>query len=168
MFRPGHYGVTLTLYAPVGCWLVATGDPVAAYLGGAGALWLTMSPDWDSRVPFITHRGSTHTLLFAALLGAAAWVAATLAGVGTTPFGPTDLRTFAAGVASFAVLSHLVADLLTPMGVAVFWPLTSRRYTASLVRASNRTANYLLFALGVFATAVAAYLGLSRYGGGSY
>lgn len=165
MFRPGHYGVTLSLYAPVGCWLLATGDPTVAFLGAAGALWLTMSPDWDSHVPFVTHRGSTHTLLFAALLAAVAWVAATATGLGTEPFGPTDIRTFAATIAAFAVLSHLVADVLTPMGVAVFWPLTDRRFTLSVTRASNRVANYLLFALGVFASAVGAYLGLALFGG---
>lgn len=159
MFRPGHYGVSLLLYAPLGCWLVALGHPTVALAGGAGVLWLTMLPDWDSRVPLMTHRGSTHTLLFAALVAGAAWALATVAGVGSRAAGPFALRWFVAGIAALAVLSHLAADLLTPMGVALFWPASERRFSASVTRANNPVANYLLFALGVVAAAGAAYVG---------
>ena len=163
MFRPGHYGVALLLYAPVGCVLLALGDPTAALAGGTVVLWLTMLPDWDSRLPFVSHRGPTHTLAFAALVAAAAWIAvgtvASAVGLGARPVGPVPLAGFAAGVAALAVLAHLAADLLTPMGVALFWPVSDRRYTASLTTADNGAWNYALFALGIFATAAAAYLG---------
>ena len=167
MFRPGHYGVSLLLYAPVGCWLLALGHPTVALVGGAGLLWMSMLPDWDSHLPMITHRGSTHTLLFGALVAGAAWTAATATGFGALSVGPFALREFAAGIAALAVLSHLAADLLNPMGVALFWPLTDRRFTVSVTRASNRVANYLLFAIGVFATAVGALLGTELFAGGA-
>jgi inner membrane protein len=163
MFRPGHYGVTLLLYAPFGCWLLSLGHPTVALAGGAGMLWLTMLPDWDSHIPLITHRGSTHTLLFAALVGVAAWLLASGTGYGSHPVGPFDLRWFAAGIAAFAVVSHLTADLLNPMGVALFWPVTDRRFTVYVTRADNRLANYLLFALGIFASAVGGYLGTELF-----
>lgn len=159
MFRPGHYGVSLALYSPVGCWLVATGETTAALAGGAGLLALSMLPDVDTLLPVVPHRGPTHTLPFAVLVAGVTWAAATATGFGAHPVGPVELSSFAAGVAAFAILSHLAADVLTPMGVALLWPLSRRRYTLSLCRASNRVANYLLFALGVFATASAAYLG---------
>lgn len=163
MFRPGHYGVALLLYAPIGAWLLALGTPTVALVGGAGVLWLTMIPDWDSRIPLITHRGSTHTLLFVALVAGTAWALPTVAGIGSMAVGPVLLRQFAAGIAALAILAHLTADLLTPMGVALFWPLTNRRFTLSLARADNRVANYLLFALGIFASAIGAYLGTELF-----
>jgi inner membrane protein len=158
MFRPGHYGVSLLLYAPVGCWLLALGEPTLALGGGAGVLWLSMLPDWDSDIPLMTHRGSTHTFLFVALVGGAAWAVATATGFGSQSVGPFTLREFAAGIGALAMLSHLATDLLNPMGVALFWPLWDRRFTVSVTRADNRLANYLLFALGVLATAVGAVL----------
>lgn len=165
MFRPGHYGVSLLLYAPVGAWLLAVGQPTVALAGGAGLLWLTMVPDWDSHVPLMTHRGSTHTLLFVALVAGAAWAGATATGFGSRSVGPFALREFAAGIAALAMVSHLVADLLNPMGVALFWPLWDRRFTLSVTQADDRLANYLLFALGVFATFVGALLGTELFAG---
>lgn len=167
MFRPGHYGVSLVLYAPVGCWLLALGNPTVALAGGAGVLWMTMLPDWDSHIPLITHRGSTHTLLFVGLVAGAVWTVATATGLGIQPVGPFALQEFAAGIAALALLSHLVADLLNPMGVALFWPLSDRRFTVAVTRADNRLANYLLFALGVFTTAVGTLLGTELFAGGT-
>ncbi|WP_137285068.1 metal-dependent hydrolase [Halorussus salinisoli] len=171
MFRPGHYGVALALYAPVGGWLLALGHPTAAVAGGAGVLWLTMLPDWDTRIPFVSHRGPTHTLPFAALVAGGAWAvasaAATATGLGGHAVGPVSLPAFAAGIAALAVLSHLAADVLTPMGVALLWPVSGHRYTLSVTPADSTLWNYALFALGVFATAVAASLGVELLTGAS-
>jgi inner membrane protein len=181
VFRLGHYGVALVLYAPVGCALLAVGDPTAAFAGGAGVLWLTMLPDWDSRLPLVSHRGPTHTLPFVALVAGLAWVAveAVVSGVGLGPqpvevaslgpvsVGPVPLGVFVAGVASLSLLAHLAADILTPMGVALLWPLSNRRYTVSLTTADSAAWNYGLFALGIFVTAAAAYLGVELLGVGA-
>lgn len=167
MFRPGHYGVALALYAPVGGWLLALGHPIVAVAGGAGVLWLTMIPDWDLRVPFVSHRGPTHTLAFAGLLTGGAWAAvgagATAAGFGSYVVGPVSLRAFAAGIVALALLAHLAADLLTPMGVALFWPISDRRYSLSVTPADSTAWNYALFAFGIFATGAAAYLGIELF-----
>ena len=181
MFRPGHYGVALVLYAPFGCALLALGDPTAALAGGAGVLWLTMLPDWDSRLPFVSHRGPTHTLPFVALVAGLAWVAAEAvasavglaprlvgpASLGAVSLGSISLGAFAAGIAALSLLAHLAADLLTPMGVALLWPVSHRRYTVSLTTADSAAWNYALFALGIFTTAVAAYLGVKLYAPGA-
>ena len=166
MFRPGHYGVGLLLYAPVGGWLLAAGHLTAALAGGAGLLWLTMLPDWDSHLPFVTHRGPTHTLPFVALVAGAAWAGVTAAGVGHYRVGPVELRWFAAAIAALSLVAHLTADVLTPMGVALLWPLSSRRYSLSVTTADSAFANYLLFALGVFAAASAAYFGIELFARG--
>lgn len=167
VFRPGHYGVALALYAPLGGWLLALGRPAAAVAGGGGVLWLTMLPDWDSRLPVVSHRGPTHTLPFVAAVAGGAWlVAGAVApaiGLDGHAVGPVGVPAFAAGVAALALLSHLAADLLTPMGVAVLWPVSDRRYSVGVTTADSAFWNYALFALGVFATAAAAYLGTSAF-----
>ncbi|WP_158055797.1 metal-dependent hydrolase [Halorussus halophilus] len=161
MFRLGHYGVALLLYAPVGGWLLTTGNPSLAILGGAAVLWLTMVPDLDVRVPFVSHRGPTHTLPFVGGVAALVWFGGTAAGLGSVALGPTDVRTFAAGVVALSLSAHLLADVLTPMGVAVLWPLSGERYSLSVAPADSTLANYSLFALGVAASAATLFLGVT-------
>lgn len=172
VFRIGHYGVSLALYAPVGGLLVAGGSPTAAVAGGAVVCWLAMLPDVDHQLPGVSHRGPTHTLAFAALVGGAVWAAASAgasafgfegyavgpAALSAFSLGPVGVPAFAGGIVGFAVLAHLVGDLLTPMGVALLWPVSEYRYSLSLTPADSTAWNYGLFALGVFATAAAAYL----------
>lgn len=159
MYRTGHYGAALLLYAPVGALLVRS-DPFVAVVVGAGAVSLARLPDIDLRVPFVSHRGPTHTLAFLALvaaaLGGAGWLAGGRAGLGDA----TLYATLGVGVAGFGVGSHLLADMLTPAGVPLFWPLSSKTYSAHVARASNPVANWGLLALGVFATVAAAMVGL--------
>jgi inner membrane protein len=71
VYRKGHLGVSLLAFAPVGYALVALGYPVLAYATGGAMLWLAMLPDLDHRIPLVSHRGVTHTLLCAAAVGAA-------------------------------------------------------------------------------------------------
>ena len=156
MFRIGHYGVALLLYAPVCGWLLAGGHPALATLGGLVVLGVTMLPDADVRVPFVPHRGPTHTLCFVGLVAGLVWAAATAGGLESVALGPTDAPTFAAGLVALSLLAHLLADVLTPMGVAALWPLSARRYSLSLAPADSTIANYLLFVLGVLGVAVAA------------
>lgn len=154
MHATGHYGAALLVYAPVGV-VLARFDPTLALAGGVGVLALSTVPDFDLRVPFVTHRGITHTLLFtlvvSALLGTVGWQ------LGQGSYQPLgDSATTAAlgfGIGLLGLGSHLLADLLTPMGVALFWPLSSERYSLSVTRAANPVANWALLALGALATA---------------
>lgn len=162
MHQTGHYGTALLVYAPVGA-LVYLVSPELALLGGGGVLLLATLPDSDLRVPFLSHRGPTHTLLFllvvAGALGAAGWVVAGQAGLTER----STLAAFAFLVGVLGIGSHLLADVLTPMGIAPFWPVSSRNYTLRVTRASNPVANWVLLALGVFATA-GAFVLVTRIG----
>jgi len=120
MYRKGHLGVSLLVFAPVGYWLVTVGEPEMAMLTGAVMCWLAMLPDIDHRLPMIEHRGVTHSLLFVGLVGGvfgAAGVALSgafsVAGVGLATFG------FLLGV--LTVGAHLLGDALTPAGVPLLW-----------------------------------------------
>ncbi|MFB6219587.1 MAG: metal-dependent hydrolase [Halobacteriaceae archaeon] len=159
MYRTGHYGVALLVYAPVGVALLAAGRSDAALVGGALVLALTPLPDYDQRVPAITHRGVTHTVGFALLVGAVVGGAAVLADLGPRAAG------FGFLVGALAVGAHLLADWLTPAGIRPFWPLSGREYSLSVTTAANPVANYLLLALGVLVT-VAGLLALGPLTGG--
>ncbi|WP_251331067.1 metal-dependent hydrolase [Haloplanus pelagicus] len=157
MYRRGHWGVTLLVFAPVGFGLVLVGRPALAVAGGVAMLWLSMLPDYDHRIPGLSHRGPTHTLAFAALVG----VAGAGAGVGlATVFqgGHETLVPFGFAIGALAVIAHLLADALTPAGVPFLWPLSGRDFSVYLTRADNTVANYVLLAVGVCITAVAALL----------
>lgn len=165
VYRLGHYGVSLLLYAPVGLLFALAGELGLAVVGGAGVLALARVPDYDQRIPGITHRGVTHTVLFAVLVGATlAGVLLALSRAGSQPL-PADVLAprvaFAFGVGAFGILAHLAGDVLTPAGVPLLWPLSGRTYTVSLTTADSTLWNYLLFALGVFATAVAGLVAIN-------
>ncbi|SDZ75088.1 inner membrane protein [Haloplanus vescus] len=157
MYRRGHWGVSLLVFAPVGFALVSFGRPTLAVAGGAAMLWLSTVPDWDHRLPLISHRGPTHTLAFALLVGlVGAGLGAGVAEV--IPGSRSTLVAFGFGIGALGILAHLLADALTPAGVPLLWPLSGRDFSVYLTRADNTIANYALLAVGVCATAVAAVL----------
>jgi len=162
MYRTGHYGAALLTYAPVGVVLLLVGFEGAAVVGGMGVLALARLPDYDLQVPFVSHRGPTHTLGFALLVGLVVGGAlGAIAGAGAV--GETGLfpgsQTVAVGTFGFlvgflAVVSHLLADALTPAGVEPWWPVSSKNYSLRLVGADSTVGNYGLLALGVFVSTI--------------
>ena len=162
MYTKGHYGVSLLVYTPVGLGLSRLGYPAAAVTGGAIMLALAMLPDCDHGIPFVDHRGPTHSLLFALVIGALLGASASLFVDGTRVALGVEASAFGFAVGALAVVAHLLADLLTPMGVAPFWPLSSRRYSLDVTPARNATANNLLFGAGVAVLGGGVYL-LTRF-----
>jgi inner membrane protein len=156
MYRTGHYGAALLAYAPVGGAALATGFDVAAVAGGALTLALAPLPDYDQRVPAISHRGVTHTVGFALLVGLLTGALGFVVGSETGLAGATAAGAFGLVVGALAIGSHLLADVVTPMGISPFWPLSSRNYTLSLARADDTVANYLLLLAGITATVATA------------
>lgn len=157
MYRTGHLGVSLLVFAPIGYLFVAAGEPLAALVTGGVMLWLAMLPDVDHRVPGIPHRGPTHSLLFAVLVGCAFAAVGTLLGDGVSVMNQARLSGFGFFVGFVAVGAHLLGDVLTPAGVNLFWPW-GREFSLYLTSADNTIANYGLFLLGVFAVAVTGVL----------
>lgn len=159
MHRLGHYGAALIGYTPLGMIVVAVGLTELAVVGGAVSVGMAMGPGWDQKVPFIDHRGITHTGWFAlfigALFGATGAVVASAAGVGTTIL----VGGFGFVLGTLSVASHIAADALTPMGVAPF--PNGERYSLDLVKAANPVANYLLLGLGILTAAAGGAVGLA-------
>jgi inner membrane protein len=168
VYRKGHYGVALLVFAPIAFVLLAVDRAALATVTGGAMLWLAMLPDLDHRIPGIPHRGPTHSLLFAALVGGAFAVVG--AALGSTAGDVSPIVGSAGGVSLpllgfvigfVSVVAHLLGDALTPAGVNFLWPVSGRTYTIGLCRADNTVANYGLFVVGVFAAGAAAYLGVA-------
>ena len=163
MYQAGHYGTALLAYAPLGTVVALGGHEATAILGALACVALSTLPDCDHRLPLVEHRGPTHSLLFALLVGAGlAGITATLVDA-ATPLLDVGLVGFAFVVGTLSITSHLLADALTPMGIRPFWPISNRRYTLAVTRAANPLANYALLAVGVLAvvagTGIVATLG---------
>jgi len=161
MHREGHYGASLLAYSPLGFAVTALGFPTAAVGGGALAVVLAMVPDWDQRIPGVAHRGPTHTVHFAGVVAVGTGLLG--AGMGASVSDGTVLVTLAAGVfgattGAVAILAHIGADALTPMGVD---PLgdDGPHLCYDVCRADSLFGNYGLLALGGAAALVAFYGG---------
>ncbi|SDY27975.1 inner membrane protein [Halobellus clavatus] len=168
VYRKGHYGVSLLVFAPIAFVLLSFEQVDLAVITGAVMLWLAMLPDVDHRVPGIAHRGPTHSLAFAALVGAAfGGAGVVLSGAlgdpltGVAFVGGVSVGVLGFSIGALTVVAHLLGDALTPAGVNFLWPLSGRTYSLSLWTADNTVANYGLFAVGIFATGAGAYLGVA-------
>lgn len=166
MLKPGHYGVSLGLYAPIAARLLGSDLPALALGGGVVLLGLTMLPDVDTRLPGIAHRGPTHTVLFALAVGAVVALVADLAVApafgdfgadawGVVPGVRTGLGGFGFFIGTLAIVSHLLADVITPMGVRPFWPVSGWSISLDITPARNGVANYVLLTAGTFLAASA-------------
>ncbi|QCS42604.1 metal-dependent hydrolase [Natrinema versiforme] len=154
MYQEGHYGGALLAYAPVGTVVSLWGHAPVAIVGGLVCVGLSTLPDFDHRLPLIEHRGPTHTVPFALLVGAGLAALATVLVDASSAFADAGFVTFAFLIGLVSIGSHLVVDALTPMGIRPFWPLSRRRYSVDLTTAANPLANYGLFGLGVGAVLV--------------
>jgi inner membrane protein len=155
MYRFGHYGVALLFYAPIGL--------LARRLEFAGlAAWgvvLTMAtarlPDKDHDIPFISHRGITHTLWFALGVAGTTTVVISLVSNALGAGEPgLSFGIFSGAVVFASLCSHLVADSLTPAGISPFNPLSGYSISLDMFSASNKYANFGLFLIGFAALTI--------------
>lgn len=159
MHREGHVGVALFAYAPVGAITLGAGFQELAVLGAVGSVGLAMAPDVDLRIPMIRHRGLTHTIWFALAIGGLCGTAGVLVGASEGILQALGLGTWGFFVGTLTVISHVLADALTPAGVRPFAPFRDDEYSLGVARASNPIANYMLLGLGVVAVAAALWIG---------
>ena len=149
MYRYGHAGAVLFLYAPLGAGLRVLGEPTLALAGGVLAVALSMLPDVDQFLP-IDHRGPTHTVWFVAACGLLSALGGGLVSILAGGFlgRPLLVAAVAGSAATISLGSHLLADAITPMGIRPFHPLSDRHYTLDLTPAKNPRANVTLLGIG--------------------
>ncbi|MDQ2051312.1 metal-dependent hydrolase [Natronolimnohabitans sp. A-GB9] len=152
MYQVGHYGAALLTYAPLGTAVALTGNETTALVGALVCVALSTLPDCDHQLPFLEHRGPTHSFVFALLVGGGLAAVTAVFVDATSPLLGVGVVAFAFVVGTLSIVSHILADALTPMGVRPFWPLSSRHYTLEVTTAANPLANYALFGIGTAAT----------------
>lgn len=158
MHQEGHWGAALLVYAPLGFVVALVGAIRVALVAGIVAVALAMVPDQDQRVPGLDHRGLTHTVWFALLVGAILGVAGGLLGTANSLVAGVGFAGLGFLVGALTVVSHIGADALTPMGVEPLAPVDDRHLTFDVTRASNPAANYALLALGALVSGGALWL----------
>lgn len=184
MHRRGHVGMAMLAYAPVGFVLLADRQLGLALLGLLGVLLIEPLPDNDQWIPGLRHRGTSHSLLCALLvggvIGALGWLvgdriavffADLFAGLDTAAVGffaglfqwaaeelrgldGPTLATFGFAIGVYGILVHLLADVITVAGIRPLLPLSQWRISLSSVRSDSPLANNGLFGIGVLALAV--------------
>lgn len=152
MYRLGHAGAALCCYAPVAAALTASGDPAFAAVGTVVAVALSSLPDADEVLP-IPHRGPTHTLWFVAVCSVLAAAVGLVAGARTGR--PAALAAVLGSATTISLLSHLLADSITPMGIRPFAPLSRWHHSFDVTPAANPRANAALFGAGAATTLLA-------------
>lgn len=159
MHREGHIGIGLVFYAPIAYVLAVYQLTAVLGFGLVGiAIW-SFAPDFDMQLPFVSHRGITHTFLAAGVAGVltaiiAVYLALQGAGGGNGFVLQPKILTLPAAalfgfmIGSLGVVAHLVGDVLTPMGIQPKQPFSDQKYTLELVYAKNERANEALMTLG--------------------
>lgn len=148
MYQKGHIGASLVVYAPFGFVLAALASMEAGAIVAAAVASTAMIPDLDMKVPLVKHRGITHTVWFALAFGAAFGAVGAILGLRRGVLGAVLFGGLAFLFGALTIVSHLLADALTPMGIEPFAPVRDDHYTLDLFRAANPVANYGLLGLG--------------------
>lgn len=165
--------VALLFYSPIVFGALTT-DIATLPLVVAGAVLtsgLCMLPDVDQNLPLVKHRGITHTIWFALLvggvLGGGAFVVVQGAGQSIlVQWIPADrllgsplaitVGWFFGVTGGLVVVSHLFGDWLTKMGIRPWSPLWGHKHRLGITRADSTIANGVLYVLGA-GTAVASF-----------
>jgi len=136
VYRDGHAGLNALLYAPVLPVIASQYSRWLALVGAVVAIGVATLPDFDDPLPFVAHRGPTHTVWFAALVGL-------VAGLGTALVVPTVPVAFEFGflVGFTGILAHLAGDVVTPMGISPFAPLWRAHVTLEWFASKNSRIN---------------------------
>lgn len=140
MHERGHIGTSLLVYTPFVMWWIKPAHGIAmAALGVVFVVTFAMVPDLDMKIPIMKHRGFSHTLWFAMIVGGIGWYIGSEIGLGLL-----------VGVLSFLVIwSHILGDALTPMGIRPFHPVSDMKFTLDLWNADSKIGNTILLLLGV-------------------
>lgn len=178
MHREGHFGLNALLYAPIAFLTAMVASVELAVVGAMFFVGTASLPDFDRHfdnnmktnrsklwtlVP-IKHRGFTHTIWFALLIG----VLGTVLAVAMAPLAesqpPEVVAVFGGGAAFCGILGHILGDAMTPMGVRPFNPIGRKKYSLGWFLAKNPFANYGFLIIGGIALLAALGYGFSETG----
>lgn len=170
MHKEGHRGIVLLALAPVVDIFLRASRPLLALLA-CGVLLTERIPDTDQQIPDIRHRGTSHSLFAAFLVGRACaglgWGLGTyvtvpladwLSSAGITALGLVTVRLVALDPPTLAavgwcvgaggIVLHLAGDIITIDGLQPLLPFWKHQVSLSPLPANSPGANRLLYVLG--------------------
>jgi inner membrane protein len=179
MHRHGHIGITLLVLTPITYGLTRSGHVALATLIVVGVLLIEPLPDNDHWIPGLSHRGVSHSLLTAGIIGLvcagcgwllgryltvplAHWLqttvlpatnitAVTIATEQLVTLTPETLAGLGFVIGVLGICVHLAGDIITVSGIQPFLPFSRRRISLSRLRAASTLANTVFLLLGVLA-----------------
>jgi inner membrane protein len=157
MYARGHIGLGLITTAPL-LYFISKTQSVSLIIGTL-LLVGTVSPlpDIDLKIPLLKHRGMTHTVWYA--IGVGVLFAIATYTTNLSVFQSTVLTSGFYFVFGFSLVgSHILGDVITPMGISPFQPFSTQKYSLGVVKSANRYVNTALFIVGVFVVISAMYL----------
>ena len=162
MYTKGHIGVSLLVYSLILSYLLTNGFIGFAFLGLLFVGAFSTLPDQDQNVSFMSHRGRSHSIgsafVFAIIVMLILILLFSFTAMFLVPLGsiigapPMAVFGFFGFLAFLTIVSHLLADLLTPSGIRLLRPFSDKKYALGLVYADNSAANWFLWLLGWGAT----------------
>lgn len=146
MYAKGHVGLTLLMLSLL---MFPFGGNESTFLLIALASGVSTLPDidleWQREGLPVHHRGITHSILFAILIGS-------LLG-GLFYYGYESLPWFVTGFMGgfLGIVSHLIGDSFTFHPFKPLWPFSDIEVAFGLCKASDKKVNENLMAIGGFA-----------------
>jgi membrane-bound metal-dependent hydrolase YbcI (DUF457 family) len=114
MYRLGHTGIALLVLAPLSYTLLEANNPLLAIVIAIGVLGIEPLPDADFKFSFLDHRGTSHSLFAAVVVGGVigfcGWV---VAGQVSTALPPAFAAASEAVTTAVATLQSLTASEAT-------------------------------------------------------
>lgn len=147
-FTPSPFAFLLTVFTVVGVASLPDidihFDPQLAHSSSSSIV--TAAP--------INHRGITHTVLFAAIVGVLWGGVFIFLSSYLRPvlyIAPSIHLGIIAGVAGFTgIVGHILGDVVTHRPLRLFWPLTDAQYAVGLFQSRHTAVNRTLWYLGQF------------------
>lgn len=164
MYGKGHTGISLILYAPINAILIINSLYLEAVIGLAIILFFSSFPDIDIKISFIKHRGITHTIWFAFIIGfLCAFSFYLIPEFYEETFNmSTNSELIMFFVGTISIINHIVGDMITPAGIEPFslgllnkvYPFsklsfTDNKYRFVITKAKNENFNTLFLVLGM-------------------
>lgn len=159
MKQEGHIGVSLLVASPFVFALVVTGNIGLSILFVLTVSIISNLPDidiWVSRsivnkVLDIQHRGVTHTILFATIIGFITGLVYYTIGIHSFSY-INFLVGFISGYMS--IVSHILADLFNPTGVKFMPSIMNSSYSWDMFNYNNIIANFGFLLIGFYSIVI--------------
>lgn len=181
MHKEGHIGIGLIIYSFFTVIFLLLDMINTALIFGIIFIFLSYHPDIDLKIqrktsflrnkylkaviPFLSnllnatkHRKITHTIWYALLWGLiiSSFSFIYFSNYETLPRMILSITGFIIGF--LGIISHLLGDILTPMGIKPFYPVKNKNYTLDKVKAKNKYANFSFLFLGIIINIIVIYV----------